>query len=90
MRPKYHWYMKGVGYGHETFGHGSYHGGPASTYEEHRLSEVDDAQTLHIQAISETHMTGSLGERHGHGVLEQLIIGPHQPSGFTDLMDMAN
>jgi hypothetical protein len=35
-------------------------------------------------------MTGSLGERHGHGVLEQLIIGPHQPSGFTDLMDMAN
>ena len=76
-------------YGHETFGHGFYHGGPASTYEEYALSEVDDAHTLHIQAICDTHMTGSLGERHGHGVLEQLIIGPHQPSGFTELLDMA-
>lgn len=89
MKPKFHWYMKGVGYGHETFGHGRYHGGPASTYEEHKLDEVDDAHTLHIQAISETHMTGSLGERRGHGVLEQLIIGPHKPSGFVELMDMA-
>ena len=49
-----------------------------------------NAHNLHIQAISETHMTGSLGERRGHGVLEQLIIGPHKPSGFTALMDMAN
>ena len=31
----------------------------------------------------------SLGERQGHGVLEQLIVGPHRPSGFTALMDMA-
>ena len=89
MQPKFHWYMKGVGYGHETFGHGFYHGGPASTYEEHTLSQVDDAHTLHIQAICDTHMTGSLGERRGHGVLEQLIIGPHKPSGFTELLDMA-
>jgi hypothetical protein len=89
MRPKFHWYMKGVGYGHETFGHGYYHGGPAATYEEHKLSEVDDAHTLHIQAICDTQMTGSLGERQGHGVLEQLIIGPHQPSGFKELLDMA-
>ena len=89
MQPKFHWYMKGVGYGHETFGHGVYHGGPASTYEEHTLSEVDDAHTLHIQAICDTHMTGSLGERRGHGVLEQLSIGPHKPSGFTELLDMA-
>ena len=61
----------------------------ASKPRQHKLSEVDDAHTLHIQACCETHMTGSLGERRGHGVLEQLIIGPHKPSGFTELMDMA-
>ena len=27
--------------------------------------------------------------RKGRGVLEQLVIGPHGPSGFTGMMDMA-
>jgi hypothetical protein len=53
------------------------------------LSEIDDAMTLHIQAVSTVTMTGDLGERQGHGVLEQLIVGPHKPSGFTELLDMA-
>jgi len=26
----------------------------------------------------------------GFGVLEELIIGPHKPSGFKDLFDKAN
>ena len=89
MTPRYHWYMKGVGYGHPEFGHGTYHGQFDSTYEEYALSEVDDATNLHIQAICDVHMTGDLGEKKGRGVLEQLIIGPHAPSGFKDLMDMA-
>lgn len=89
MTPRFHWYMKGVGYGHEKFPHGLYHGGPASLYEEYVLSEMNDATTLHIQAICHASMSGDLGERAGHGVLEQLIIGPHKPSGFTQLLDMA-
>jgi hypothetical protein len=28
-------------------------------------------------------------EKRGVGILEQLIIGPHEPSGFKDIMDMA-
>ena len=90
MTPRFHWYMKGVGYGHPEFPHGFYHGGPASIYEEYVLSEIDDAMTLHIQAVSTVIMTGDLGEREGHGVLEQLIVGPHKPSGFTELLDMAH
>ena len=35
MRPRFHWYMKGVGYGHPEFGHGRYHGGPAQLFEEY-------------------------------------------------------
>ena len=89
MQPRYHWYMKGVGYGHAEFNHGSFHGELASTYESYPLADVDDAMTLHIQAISDVTMRGDLGTRQGRGVLEQLIAGPHAPSGFTDLLDMA-
>ena len=81
--------MKGVGYGHPEFSHGSFHGEFDSTYEEYALADVDDAKTLHIQAISDVSMSGDLGAREGRGVLEQLIIGPHAPSGFSQLMDMA-
>ena len=89
MNPRYHWYMQGVGYGHPQISHGSYQGEFASIYEEYASAEVDDATTLHIQAISDVTMQGDLGARQGRGVLEQLILGPHQPSGFNDLMDMA-
>ena len=90
MQPRYHWYMQGVGYGHPEIPHGSYQGEFASVYEEYALSDVDDATTLHIQAISDVSMRGDLGERTGRGVLEQLIIGPHEPSGFKELLDMSN
>ena len=81
--------MKGIGYGHERFAHGTYQGGEANLYEEYVLAEVDDALTLHIQAVCQATMTGDLGEKVGHGVLEQLIVGPHAPSGFRELLDMA-
>ena len=89
MRPRFHWYMKGVGYGHPEFGHGHYHGGDAQLFEEYALADVDDALNLHIQAICDVTMEGDLGRRAGRGVLEQLIVGPHAPSGFTELLDMA-
>jgi hypothetical protein len=51
------------------------------------LADIDPTVPLflHIQALC----TARLGERRGIGVLEQLIIGPHAPSGFTELLDMA-
>jgi hypothetical protein len=30
-----------------------------------------------------------MGTQVGLGVLEQLVIGPHVPSGFTELLDLA-
>ena len=89
MRPRFHWYMKGVGYGHPEFAHGHYHGGAAQLFEEYPLDTVDDAMNLHIQAICDVSMEGDFGTRQGKGVLEQLIVGPHAPSGFTQLLDMA-
>lgn len=89
LTPRFHWYMKGVGYGHETHRHGSYHGELDTLFEHYALADVDDGSNLHIQALCDVRMQGTLGERHGRGVLEQLIVGPHAPSGFTSMTDMA-
>jgi len=43
-----------------------------------------------VQAFSHATLKGPNGLiREGHGVLEQLVIGAHKPSGFTGLLDMA-
>ena len=42
---------------------------------------------LHIQALAEISLSGALGAATGIGVMEQLFIGPHAPSGFVDLLD---
>ena len=56
-------------------------------YDSIELATVDEAVPLylHVQAISRVGMNG----KEGLGVLEQLILGPHEPSGFTSLFDMA-
>ena len=50
---------------------------------------VDDPlafEHLHVQAICRAR--SSAGEE-GIGILEQLVIGPHAPSGLTGLIDGA-
>ncbi len=90
--PEASFYMHGIGYGHAAHAHGSYHG------ELNVASERFCATTAnagipangHIQAISAATLTLPDGSRHqGRGVLEQLIIGPHRPSGFQQVYDLA-
>ncbi len=88
LTPQFNWYMKGVGYGHETWAHGKYHGELATGYDEYVTAEVAPSN-VHIQAFCQARMISPSGTREGRGVLEQLIIGPHRPSGFADLMDFA-
>jgi len=87
VEPLYHFYMSGIGYTHPEWGHGMNKGELAVAYDTIDLAAVDEANPLylHIQAISRI----TMGDKIGMGVLEQLIIGPHAPSGFKDLMDMA-
>jgi hypothetical protein len=43
---------------------------------------------LHVQTLSRVAFTSSSGERHeGIGVLETLVLGAHQPSGFSGVAD---
>ena len=92
LTPKWNFYMSGLGYTHPEWGHGRYRGELAVGYDAIETAKVNETEFpfLHVQAFSTARLTGPNGlERVGCGVLEQLIIGPHAPSGFTGLMDPA-
>lgn len=89
LTPKWSFYMKGLGYGHETFRHGSYHGALDVLRERLVLSDMGP-ENLHIQAMCDVVLTTKQGQEKGQGVLEQLVIGPHAPSGFFGMMDFAS
>ena len=77
--------MKGIGYMHPDWGHGAWKGESAMTSERWRLEDVDETDLFnqHVQHLVRARM----GDREGIGVLEQIILGPHDPSGFRDLLD---
>jgi hypothetical protein len=79
--------MRGAGYMHPTWGHGRWHDELAVAGEQHRVEELDtlDPTCIHVQQV----VRATWGERAGLGVLEQLAIGPHAPSGFRELFDGA-
>lgn len=92
FEPDYEFYMLGLGYGHPKWGHGLAHGALSVEREDFDLSKMDPKlpHHLHVQALSR--VTYRAGDRVavGRGVLEQLVIGPHAPSGFTQMLDFAS
>ena len=57
-----------------------------------KLADVDPRQPqhLHVQALCKvTYRAATPATRTGRGVLEQLAIGPHAPSGFKQMLDFA-
>ena len=85
-------FMQGIGYGHPTRAHGTFHGPHSIHVDMIDLVNADEAALPlnHIQAISAARLTLPDGQvEEGRGVLEQLAIGPHAPSGFKELFDLA-
>lgn len=91
LTPRFNFYMSGIGYMHPEWGHGLYKGESALGYDTYDLATLDENTPLflHVQAFVTARLAGPDGERVGAGVLEQLVIGPHVPSGFTSLLDPA-
>ena len=89
--PQYNFYMSGIGYTHPEWGHGHYKGENALGYDTYDIATVNEKVPLywHVQAFSTVQLTGPDVDSKGTGVLEQLVIGAHEPSGFTGLMDVA-
>ena len=92
VRPgRLRFYMHGIGYTHPVWGHGMDHGPLTVAHDNIVLANVDDAapENLHIQALSDAWLTWDGAEHRGFGVLEQLLLGPHRPSGFHGMLDGA-
>ena len=90
-RRRIYFFMLGLGYGHPKWAHGLNHGGLAVEREDIVLNDVDVhlPHHLHIQALCDVTCREADGRVHqGRGVLEQLAMGPHAPSGFKT-MDFA-
>jgi hypothetical protein len=83
--------MKGIGYGHPDWGHGHWKGESVAAREDFRPDALDPLTPmhLHIQAICSVKHEGLGAGSDGVGILEQLVIGPHAPSGFKGLLDGA-
>ncbi|MEM9571705.1 MAG: hypothetical protein AAF996_09570 [Pseudomonadota bacterium] len=82
--------MKGIGYSHPSMGHGTYRGDLSITREDLTPDNLPWQQpdNLHIQAIVKTTHKGPDGEAsEGIGILEQLALGPHAPSGWKGVLD---
>ena len=77
--------MRGIGYMHPHWSHGSLHGPLEVGYEAIPLDQFDplDPSSIHIQTLCKVRM----GDREGVGVLEQLAFGPHEPTGLTGVLD---
>jgi len=87
LEPLLDFQMLGLGYLHPEWGHGLWKGESADALEHWAVpvSEPLSPHYLHIQSLCRA----ELGDRVGMGVLEQLVIGPHAPSGFKAMLDGA-
>jgi hypothetical protein len=83
--------MKGIGYGHPSWVHGGFKGELVVEREDFRPSDLDPLEipNLHIQHVAKARHEGGGASSDGIGLVEQLVIGPHAPSGFAAINDGA-
>ncbi len=87
LEPMLTFQMRGLGYLDPEWGHGMWKGAEVVDGQRWTLADLDpmDPRHLHVQALCRARM----GSRTGTGVLEQLVLGPHAPSGFASILDPA-
>jgi hypothetical protein len=85
LEPLFTFRMRGIGYGHPVWGHGSVHGPLAVGGESIRLDAFDpqDPTALHVETLCRARMEGE----EGIGVLEQIAFGDHTPTGLHGVFD---
>jgi hypothetical protein len=77
--------MRGIGYTHPHWSHGSNHGELEIGREDIRLEDFDplDISSIHLQNIVRARLDGQVG----YGVLEQFVLGEHDPTGMRGFTD---
>lgn len=87
FEPLLTFHMKGIGYNHPEWGHAYWKGELAMGHETFDPRKLDPLQiaNFHTQQVCRVRD----GERQGLGVLEQVVLGPYAPAGFTGMTDGA-
>jgi hypothetical protein len=77
--------MRGIGYWHPHWGHGGHHGQLETGRESIRLDDFDPTEftSIHVPNI----VRATMGDRQGIGVVEQIALGPHHPTGLNGFLD---
>jgi hypothetical protein len=80
-------FLLGIGYNHFEWGHGYWKGELETAREEWDLTTVNelDYQWIHNHQV----VKAKMGDKEGMGVIETMVIGRHDPSGFKDFFDGA-
>ena len=82
--------MMGIGYFHPEWAHGVWKGDLATGGDRWTVADLDPLGLPHVpsrRCAGQRCRTGP--ERKGLGILEQLVIGEHEPSGFQSILDGA-
>ena len=79
--------MSGIGYLHPEWNHGRWIGEAEATRDAIVLDDVNplSVEYIHVQALCRARWGSRIGTR----VVEQLVIGPHEPSGLAGILDGA-
>ena len=87
FEPLLTFHMKGIGYNHPEWGHACWKGELATGHEVFDPAKLDPLQiaSFHTQQVVRVRD----GARAGMGVLEQVVLGPYAPAGFTGMSDGA-
>jgi hypothetical protein len=87
LEPLVTFQMCGIGYLNPEWGHANWKGPEAVGAEHWKLDDCNplDPRFIHVQQL----VRARWGDREGLGVLEQLVIGAHEPSGLGGLFDGA-
>jgi hypothetical protein len=91
LEPLIRFYMLGVGYQHPEWGHGFWKGELAHTYESFVIDELDplDYKHIHLHTICRARTSGPDRDRVGVGIVETVVFGRHDRSGFREILDGA-
>ena len=87
LDPIFRFQMMGIGYQHPEWGHAVWRDELEIGYESWKLDEVepDEYCSIHVHNI----VRAKMADLTGIGILESIVFGRHEPSGFQDLFDGA-
>lgn len=88
LEPMLRFQMKGLGYGHPKWRQGAWQGELATGHDAFDPEALNllSPENLHVQQV----VRARDGSKEGIGVVEQAVIGPYAPAGFSSFLDGAS